>query len=243
MGRWQIPPEGGLMESAAKVYFQNMTGKEVAERLKKNDLIILPIGSTEAHGPHANYGEDTYLVTRMAEQVALATGCTVAQPTWYGSHPYHHMGMPGTIVVPEETFIGLLKAVMAGFWNAGFRKQILLNGHGQEYVIPTAIQQFAKRYQVPGIFVNLNWYHAVPEHFQTKDKGGPFETNFVHADEAETSWSLALFPEFIHMEDAVDTDPRGLVKNDSFHVDKVGLSHVRFGTDSTTSALERLAPQ
>ncbi|MCL4369288.1 MAG: creatininase family protein, partial [Chloroflexi bacterium] len=108
MGRWQIPPEGGLMESAAKVYFQNMTGKDMAERLKKNDLIILPIGSTEAHGPHANYGEDTYLVTRMAEQIALATGCTVAQPTWYGSHPYHHMGMPGTIVVPEETFIGLL---------------------------------------------------------------------------------------------------------------------------------------
>ncbi len=222
MGRWQIPPEGGLMESAAKVYFQNMTGKEVAERLKKNDLIILPIGSTEAHGPHANYGEDTYLVTRMAEQIALATGCTVAQPTWYGSHPYHHMGMPGTIVVPEETFTGLLKAMIAGFWNAGFRKQILLNGHGQEYVIPTAIQQFAKRYQVPGIFVNLNWYHAVPEHFQTKEKGGPFETNFVHADEAETSWSLALFPEFIHMEDAVDTAPRGLVKNDNFHVDKAG---------------------
>ena len=165
MGKWEIPPKGGHMDLASGVYFQNMTMKEVEERLKKCDLIIIPLGSTECHGPHAPYGEDTFLVTRMAEQVALKTGCTVAQPLWYGSHPYHHMGMPGTIVVPEEYFIGMVKAIIAGFWNAGFRKQILLNGHGQEYVIPVAIHQFAKTYQVPAVLINLNWYHAIPDKF------------------------------------------------------------------------------
>ncbi|MEW5947539.1 MAG: 3-dehydro-scyllo-inosose hydrolase [bacterium] len=208
------------MESASGLYFQNMTYARIEERLKKNDLIIMPIGSTEAHGPHACPGEDTFLVTRMAEQVALRTGCTIAQPLWYGSHPYHHMGMPGTIIVPEETFIGMLKAMMAGFWNAGFRKQILLNGHGQEYVIPTAIHQFAKHFQVPGIFINLNWYHAVQDYFGTRDKGGPYETPFIHADEVETSWSLALFPEFMDMNEAVDTRPRGWLPEG--HIDKAG---------------------
>jgi len=220
MGNWKLPPEGGHMEKADKIYFQNMTYHDIEERLKKNDLIIIPTGSTEAHGPNANPGEDTFLVTRMAELVAQKTGCTVAQPTWYGSHPYHHMGMPGTIVVPEEIFVGLLKAIMAGFWNAGFRKQILLNGHGQEYVIPTAIHQFAKEYQVPGVFINLNWYHAVQDHFKLKEEGGPYETNFIHADEAETSWALALFPEMINMEYAVDTVPRGYLKEG--HIDKAG---------------------
>ncbi len=220
MGNWKLPPEGGHMEKADKIYFQNMTYHDIEERLKKNDLIIIPTGSTEAHGPSANPGEDTFLVTRMAELVAQKTGCTVAQPTWYGSHPYHHMGMPGTIVVPEEVFVGLLKAIMAGFWNAGFRKQILLNGHGQEYVIPTAIHQFAKEYQVPGVFINLNWYHAVQDHFKLKEEGGPYETNFIHADEAETSWALALFPEMINMEYAVDTTPRGYLKEG--HIDKAG---------------------
>jgi len=128
--------------------------------------------------------------------------------------------MPGTIVVPEEYFVGMVKAIMAGFWNAGFRKQILLNGHGQEYVIPTAIHQFAKTFQVPGIFVNLNWYHAIPEHFKTKEEGGPYETDFVHADEVETSWSLALFPEYIKQEDAVDTEPSGFLPEG--HIDKAG---------------------
>lgn len=218
--KWEIPPKTGHMDLSSGVYFQNMTYKEIEERLKKNDIIIIPLGSTEAHGPHACPGEDTFLVTRIAELVAQKTGCTVAQPLWYGSHPYHHMGMPGTIVVPEEIFIGMVRAIIAGFWNAGFRKQILLNGHGQEYVIPVAIHQFAKKYQVPGIFINLNWYHAIPDHFKTKKEGGKYETNFIHADEVETSWSLALFPEMIKMEYAVDTEPRGYLSEG--HIDKAG---------------------
>lgn len=218
--KWEIPPKGGHMEKASGVYFQNMTWAQIEKRLKKNDLIILPIGSTEAHGPHACPGEDTFLVTRMAEQVALKTGCTVAQPLWYGSHPYHHMGMPGTVLVPEDYFIGMLKSMIVGFWNAGFRKQILLNGHGQEYVIPTAIHQFAKHFQVPGVFINVNWYHAVQEHFKLKKDGGKYETNFIHADEVETSWSLALFPEFMDMKEAVDTVPRGYLPDG--HIDKAG---------------------
>lgn len=221
VSKWQIPPKEGHMEKASGLYFQNMTGKDIEDRLEQNDLIIIPIGSTEAHGPHANPGEDTFLVTRMAEQVAEKTGCTIAQPLWYGSHPYHHLGMPGTIIVPEDTFCGMLRAMMAGFWNAGFRKQILLNGHGQEYVIPVAIHQFAKKYQVPGIFINLNWYHAVQEHFKPKSEGGEhYETQFIHADEAETSWSLALFPEMLNMDYAVDTEPRGYMPPG--HVDKAG---------------------
>ncbi len=215
------------MDSPSGIYLQNMTGKQVEEQLKKNDLIIVPLGSTEAHGPHACSGEDTFLVTRMAEAVAQKTGCTVAQPLWYGSHPYHHMGMPGTIVVPEEIFVGMIKSIMAGLWNMGFRKQILLNGHGQEYVIPTAIHQFAKTYQVPGVFVNLNWYHAIQDQFKLKEEGGPYDTPFIHADEVETSWSLALFPEYIDMSVVEDTEPTSFLGDKmGKHVDKAGnLQH------------------
>ena len=218
--KWDLPPKGGHMDSANGLYLQNMKGFEVEERLKVNDIIIVPVGSTEAHGAHACSGEDTFLVTRMAELVAQRTGCTIAQPIWYGSHPYHHMGMPGTIVVPEEIFVGQIRAIMAGLWNMGFRKMILLNGHGQEYVIPTAIHQFAKKYQVPGIFINLNWYHAIPQHFKTKEEGGLYETQFLHADEVETSWSLALLPEMIDMSKAVDTELKGFLPEG--HIDKAG---------------------
>lgn len=221
MSKWGLPlKDAGSMEKNDGIYLQNMTWAQVEERLRQNDLIIVPIGATEAHGPHACLGEDTFLVTRMAEMVAKKTGCTVSQPLWWGSHPYHHMGMPGTVILPEEVFIGVLKSVMAGYWNTGFRKMILLNGHGQEYVIPTAIHQFAKTYQVPMVVCNVNWYHAIQDQFKLKSEGGPYETNFIHADEVETSWSLALFPEMIDMSKAQDTTVQGYMPDG--HVDKAG---------------------
>jgi creatinine amidohydrolase/Fe(II)-dependent formamide hydrolase-like protein len=209
--KWKLPPDGGHMERNSGIYLQNMTGKQVEERLKKNDLIIVPIGSTENHGPHGPYGEDTFLVTRMAEQVALKTGCTVAQPMWYGSHPFHHLGMPGTIVVPEETFVAYIRAIIAGLWNTGFRKQILLNGHGQDYAIPMAMHQFGKKYQVPALLLNVNWWFTIKPHIRDKAHGGPFDTPFIHADECEQSFSLALFPEFCDQSVAVDTEPISLM--------------------------------
>jgi creatinine amidohydrolase len=211
------------MDKQTGLYMQNMTGRQIHERLEKNDLIILPIGSTENHGPHGPNGEDTFLVSRMAELVAGRTGCTIAQPIWYGSHPFHHLGMPETVVVPEETFIAYLRAVMAGLWNAGFRKQILLNGHGQDYAIPVAMHQFGKKYQVPAVIVNVNWWFTIKEHIRDKAHGGPFDTPFTHADECETSFSLALFPELVRMEDAVDTKGESLFPPG--HIDKSGSAY------------------
>ncbi|VBB08218.1 creatininase/formamide hydrolase [Lucifera butyrica] len=207
MAKWQIPAKGGNMEADNGIYYQNMTNREVEERLKKNDVILIPVGSTENHGPNSPYGEDTYLDTRLCEQVAKATGCTVAQPIWYGSHPYHHLGMPGTIMIPEETLADYLCYVFAGFWNTGFRKMIVVNGHGQDYVIPLAIHKFGKKFQVPGIVLYVHFWNCAKEQLDVKENGGPYNTPFIHADEVEQSWSLALFPEFCKQEYAVKTKP------------------------------------
>jgi len=61
MSKWQIPATGGNMEADNGIYYQNMTNREVAERLKTNDVILIPVGSTENHGPNSPYGEDTYV--------------------------------------------------------------------------------------------------------------------------------------------------------------------------------------
>ncbi|MBN1263885.1 MAG: creatininase family protein [Anaerolineales bacterium] len=220
MGKWEFPVEGKHFDRTDGVFFQNMTGKDIQERLKTNDLIIIPIGSTEAHGLAQPFGEDVLLVSRLAEIVARETGCTVAQPVWYGSHPQNQLGMPGNIIIPEETFVAYLRAIIAGFWNAGFRKQILINGHGQEEVIPLALHGFQKRYQVPCVLASLHWWTPIHTHLFDKEHGGPFETPFRHADEAECSYSLALFPEMCNMEVVEDNNPSGFIAGD--HVDKGG---------------------
>lgn len=211
MSKWQLPATGGNMEVNNGIYYQNMTNKDVAERLKTNDVILIPVGSTENHGPSAPYGEDTYLDTRLCEQVAKATGCTVAQPIWYGSHPYHHLGQKGTIMIPEEILADYLVYVFAGFWNAGFRKMIVVNGHGQDYVIPLAIHKFGKKFQVPAIILYTHFWNCAKEQLDTQENGGPYQTPFVHADEVEQSWCLELFPELIRQEDAIKVDAHPLL--------------------------------
>jgi creatinine amidohydrolase/Fe(II)-dependent formamide hydrolase-like protein len=219
MGKWQFPTDGH-MERPTGLYYQTMNMTEVEARLKENDLIIIPLGSTEQHGAGQPLGEDTFLVTRMAEQVAQATGCTLAEPVWYASHPFSHLGMPGTVVVPEDAFLANLRAIIAGFWNTGFRKQIFLNGHGQEEVIPLALHQFAKKYQVPCILISLHWPTVIKDFLKDKEHGGPFNTPFRHACEVEASYSLSLFPEFMNMDLVVDTEPGGFLPPG--YVDKGG---------------------
>ncbi len=197
----------GYLDSTCDMYFQNMTWHAVKERLKKDDIIIIPVGSTENHGMGQVFGEDGFLVSRMAEIVARETGCTVAQPIWYGAHPWNQLGVPGTIVVPDDTFVDYLRAIIAGYWNAGFRKMILLNGHGQEYVIPNAIHTFEKKTKVPAMIAFVNWPTVIAKYLRSKPyvDDTPFETPFRHADEVECSYAMKLFPELNHPEWYEDT--------------------------------------
>ncbi len=220
MGKWKLPPEGGHWDKPDKIYLQTMTKKDMEERLEKNDILIVPVGSTENHGAAGPIGEDTFIVSRMAEEIAQATGCTVAHPLCYGSHPYHHLGQPGTVIIPDDVFSDYIRAMIAGFWNTGFRKQIWISIHGQEYIIPSAINEFGKRYQVPAMVIFVDVPRVMGQTLMDKAHGGPYDNPFRHADEAETSVSMALFPEMCKLEDAEDNNPWGFLPEG--HVDKGG---------------------
>jgi creatinine amidohydrolase/Fe(II)-dependent formamide hydrolase-like protein len=220
MSKWNLPPQGGHMEKPDKIYYQTMTKKDVEERLKKNDILLIPLGSTENHGDAQPYGEDTFIVTRMAELIAQKTGCTVAEPVWYASHPFSHLGQKGTVPIPDEVNSAYIRSIISGFWNTGFRKQIFMSSHGQEYIIPSAIQEWGKKYQVPAVIIFLDVPKIMGEGLKDKAHGGEFETIFRHGDEAENSICLALFPEFVQMENAVDTKTWGFLPEG--HIDKGG---------------------
>lgn len=219
MGEWKFPNEG-CIEKPNKMYYHTMTKRDVEERLKVNDILLVPVGSTENHGNAGPMGEDTFIVTRIAEMVAAKAGCTIASPIWYGSHPFHHIGQPGTVPLPDDVFSAMIRAIITGYWNTGFRKQIWMSMHGQEYIIPSAIQEWAKKYQVPALILFVDLPRVMGQTLMDKEHGGPFETPFQHADEAETSISLALFPEFCDMEHAEDTTIKGYLPPG--HVDRGG---------------------
>jgi 3-dehydro-scyllo-inosose hydrolase len=203
-------------------YLQTTVRHEVEENRRKNDIVLIPIGCTENHGQHTVSAMDTFFASHICEAVRrylAKQGRPVSlalPPLMYGSHPYHHLGMPGTVIVREEVAKELLIDVMLGLWNDGFRKQILVNNHGHFWMLEAAMQQFCKRFQLPGIFRVLDWHRGVREFYRPTDQGGTHETYFIHADEAETSMGLLLFPEMVHMEHTVDTKGRPFLPDGHF---------------------------
>ena len=208
LAEFGMPAASELTE--ANTYIQNTPRWKVEKKRKKNDVVLIPIGCSENHGRHLCSWADTYFSAFICEGVRRYTAKAGREvnlalpPLTYGGHPYHHLGLPGTIPVSQKTVEATLCDVMLGLWNDGFRKQILINNHGQLWMLESAIQEFSKKYQLPGIFRVLDWHRAVREAFFTKDRGGDYDTTFVHADEAETSLALYLFPDMVDMDYAVD---------------------------------------
>ncbi|MBN2355749.1 creatininase family protein [candidate division KSB1 bacterium] len=203
-------------------YIQTTIRHKVVENRKKNDIVFIPIGCTEQHGDHTVTALDTFMVTQILEGVRRFTEkkgapCSlVFPPLNYGGHPHHHIGMPGTIHLEDEVVKRILIDVMVGLWNDGFRKQILVNNHGHSWLMEAAIQELQKTWNLPGIFRTLDWHRSVREFFRTKDRGGDWDDDFVHADEAETSVMLLLEPRFVEMHYAEETKVEGFLPDGHF---------------------------
>ena len=203
-------------------YIQNTPRMHVIEDRRKNDIVFVPVGCTECHGDYANTGLDTFMVTQICEGIRRYTrkkGRPVGlalPPLNYGAHPYHHFGMGGTVIMPEDVVRETIINVMLGLWNDGFRKQIWVNNHGQLWVLESGLQEFCKRYQLPGIYRVIDWHRAIREFFIPIDREDSLTTNFIHADEAEASVGLLLFPEMLDMKYAVDTEGESLLPDGHF---------------------------
>jgi len=200
---YEIPSPSELGKGGC--YIQSTPRAHAIEKRHKNDIVLIPVGTTENHGAHANSGLDNFMVTQICEGVRRYTAKKgrevnlAAPPLNYGGHPYHHLGMPGTVMVPQEVVVETLIYVMLGLWNDGYRKQIIINNHGQLWMLETALHEFLKRFQLPGIYQVLDWHRAVREFFIPVDREDSLETTFIHADESETAVGLLLFPDMIDM--------------------------------------------
>lgn len=178
----------------------NLSWPEIKERLKIVDTAILPCGAIEQHGPHLPLDVDYFDADYLAKMVA--ENCQdpkpfVLPPVPYGVS-YHHSDFIGTIAVTNNALSALIYDIGMSLANNGIKKIVILNGHGDNVPTLTYAAQMINR--DAKIFVCV-------ETGETSDVDlyDLIDTpNDIHAGEIETSTCLAIRPELVDMEQAVD---------------------------------------
>jgi creatinine amidohydrolase len=106
----------------------SLTSPEVAERIGRSPLAVLPFGSVEQHGPHLPCGTDTIVAELVAEALAERLDALYVPFAPYGVTPLH-AGLPGTIHLSPGTFERLLAEVCANLVEMGVETLVLVNWH------------------------------------------------------------------------------------------------------------------
>ncbi len=105
------------------------TWQEIDEHLKKSKAILIPIGSTEQHGPNGFLGTDALCPEIIARAAAQQTDMLIA-PTFSVGCAQHHLAFSGTITLRPSTMIAAMQDWSASLVRHGFEKLYWFNGHG-----------------------------------------------------------------------------------------------------------------
>ncbi|MFC1508490.1 creatininase family protein [Candidatus Omnitrophota bacterium] len=181
--------------NSRRVLLYECTRKEIRERIASGKLkaAIIPTGSTEQHNEHLALAMDTSaaLVISQLTAMELYPKVIVTTPVPFGICPYW-MNRQGTLSVREETFTGLVYDICCSMKTHGIEAILVVNGHGGNIrTLNNIIPGFSTELGIP--IETCSYWDSV-----SRDQRKEFTESGVvpgHADEFETSFALAAFPE------------------------------------------------
>jgi creatinine amidohydrolase len=166
----------------------DMSWDEVGKLLKKTDTVLIPVGSMEQHGTHLPLGTDTYIATEIARRVSEKIGVAFTSGIPYG-FSIEHFNFLGTITLTPESLMGVMRDVCEGMVRHGFKKIILINGHGgNASILETLIQSLKAKHKATFALINITDMAAC----YLQQSRGLRPSVVTHADELETSLLLAI---------------------------------------------------
>lgn len=170
------------------------TWQEVEAYLQRSQGIIIPIGSTEQHGPTGLIGTDFICAETIAKGISAQRDVMVGSTLTVGMAE-HHTAFPGTISLRPTTLIMVLRDYITSLAKHGFRRFFFINGHGGNInVMRTA---FCELYSdLPHIRCQIaNWWVGPEVSKLAKELYGDREG--YHATPSEIALTMYAYPEAI----------------------------------------------
>lgn len=190
--------------SEGPVFIERLAWPEVAKLQEENGgLLMLPMGATEQHGPHLPVGMDTLLVEKVCEAASAMTDVPVMSALRYTVSQGHTPKWPGTFSLRHGTFVSVIREIAAWAVASGWKRLLLVNSHfGNDASARVAVDQLRLEYMG---CLQIGLAHV----FQTGEgvwDAYTSDADDLHANRAETSLMLHLYPELVKMECLTESD-------------------------------------
>ncbi len=187
-----------------RILLSECTLLDVDDQLQRSPKIIVPVGATEQHGPHAPFGTDSILATEVSVRLARRIDALVAPTLTYGVSG-DHRGYPGVPFVSASTMTGLVQDIVRSLADGGFHEIILVNGHyTNSIVLSAAIMEIGEQLPSGTIAFPFNYWDALPPDELAAYLGAEVG---LHANVGETSAVLAVDESLVDLELAVREYP------------------------------------
>ncbi len=197
---WPAPPHLGM-------YLADEAWPDLGAYFESESLALVPLGSTEQHGPHLPESTDHRIAEALAREAAERTGylCT---PTVNVGVSSHHRQFHGTMWVDASVFRDYVESLTRSLASHGIDRVIYVNAHGGN---TKHLQEVGRRLRDDELLYALTWMwdESIPDLVDDL-----FETNGPHGGPKETSMLLHIDPDLVHEDRLGEARDGGLVEFD-----------------------------
>jgi len=185
------------------VKLEELTWTDVEAELESGtDTAVVPVASTEQHGPHLPLGTDAYIGEAVAERVAERLGDALVAPAVRPGVSGHHMEFSGTLTVDAELLMGTLRAYAASLAEHGFEYLVLMPSHGGNFAPVDAVAPEIAR-DLDGVEVvtlsDIDRYMELMNE-GLREGGIDYQEPVVHAGANETAPMMAAHEALVREE-------------------------------------------